>query len=181
MPSWRLAAEAVRRPDCHWRMRAGASGGTGFAGRPKRAPAGFGGGDALGLSLVDEFAFRLRDVAEQLKHDVRDQRAGEVFATSGIQKGHIQHDHVSLFFFCEDAPLLDDFVVVASQPVDAFDDEGVAPFQPFQKPLILRALEVPAGLLIQKNAGLANAKGFQGDELGAFRSDPLRKRARSRR
>ena len=64
--------------------------------------------NALRLPLLDELAFRLRHIAEQLQHDVGDQRADQVLALAGIQQRHVQHHDVCAGVLRDLLPLLQD-------------------------------------------------------------------------
>ena len=78
--------------------------------------------DSLRLTLFDELALGLGDVAQKLSYDVGDQRTGQVASLPRVQQRHIQHDNVRLLLLCDDPPLVKDFVIVPAQPVDALDD-----------------------------------------------------------
>ena len=85
---------------------------------------------------MDVLPLTLRDIGQKLEHNVSDQRPGQVPVDTGVQQGHIQHTDVGPFLFGDDAPLLQDLFIIASQPVDAFDDQKVARFQFFQQLLV---------------------------------------------
>ena len=95
---------------------------------PKVDAPGLGRGDPLGLPLAAELPLCLGNIAQQLKDDVSDQHPGEIPPLTGIQQRHIQYHDGHLFFLCEQVPLLQNLVVVSSQPVDALDDKGVPGF-----------------------------------------------------
>ena len=97
---------------------------------PKTHALRFHHGDALRLSLPDELPLRLSHITEQLQNDVGDQRAGEIPVPPGIQQGHIQHDNGRALLFGNDPPLLQNFVVIPTQPVNALDHKGITLFRP---------------------------------------------------
>lgn len=85
------------------------------------------GGDALGLSLADELALRLRNIGEDLQNKVGDEGAGQIsgVALSSIEQRHIQNKNRRLLFLCDRSPLLEDLLIIASEAVDALDVERV--------------------------------------------------------
>ena len=92
--------------------------------------AGFGGSDAFGLTLSDVGAFVFSDEAEHLQDDICEKGADEVFAAAGVEEWHIKDDDVYAALFGEVAPLVEDLGVIATEPVNTFDDEHVIPTQP---------------------------------------------------
>ena len=103
----------------------------------------------FGLPLPDKFTLCLCHVAEQLQYDVGDQDAGEVAVLPRIQKRHVQDDDRGLFFFRQYSPLFQYFMIIAAQPVDAFDYQDVSPFQFFHQPFVALPLKILARLLVQ--------------------------------
>lgn len=83
------------------------------------------------------------------------------------EQGHIQHTDVRLSLLGDNPPLLQDFLIVAAQPVDALDNQQVAPFQFFHHLLIGRAVEVFPGLFVHVDVLLWNRLP-QGDELACL-------------
>lgn len=83
---------------------------------------------------------------------VCDKGPHQIFALSGVQQGHIQHHDVYAFFFGEYAPLDLNFFVVASKTVDAGKIKHIARVEMTKQPLILGALKVLAGLLVEIKA-----------------------------
>lgn len=78
------------------------------------------------LTLAYELAFGLGYVAEKLKNYVSDQCPGQVAAIPCIEQGHIQNNDMYLFFFCNHPPLLQNFIVIPAESVDALDHKHVA-------------------------------------------------------
>ena len=105
--------------------------------------------DPLCLPLADELTLRLRDVAEQLQYNVRDQLPGQVAVLPRVQQRHIQNDDRGPLRLRDDAPLLENFGVVPAQPVDALHDQRVAWPQPPQHPPILHPFKIRPRLLIE--------------------------------
>ena len=86
---------------------------------PKTHALRFHHGDALRLSLPDELPLCLGHIAEQLQDNVGDQGPGEISVLPGIQQGHIQHHDGCALLLGDDPPLLQNFVVIPTQPVNA--------------------------------------------------------------
>ena len=97
---------------------------------PKTYALRFHHGDALRLSLPDELPLCLGHIAEQLQDNVGDQGPGEISVLPGIQQGHIQHHDGCALLLGDDPPLLQNFVVIPTQPVNALDHKGITLFQP---------------------------------------------------
>ena len=97
---------------------------------PKTHALRFRHGDALRLTLMDELPLCLGHIAEQLQNDVGDQGPGEIPVLPGIQQGHIQHDNGRALLLGDDPPLLQNFVVIPTQAVNALDHKGITLFQP---------------------------------------------------
>ncbi len=89
---------------------------------------GFRRGNSFRLSLVNKLTFRLRHITQKLEDDVCNQSSGKISSLSCVQKRHIQYHNGCFFLSGDDAPLLQNFLIVATQPVDALDDKGVARF-----------------------------------------------------
>ena len=88
----------------------------------------FGGRDAFRLPLMDKLPLGLRHIREQLQNDVRDQRSNQIASLPRIQKRHIEHHNIHLLLFCQQAPLLQNIIIISSQPVDALNHESVGRF-----------------------------------------------------
>ncbi len=89
---------------------------------------GFGVRYPFSLALAVELPLRLGDITQQLKHNVRNQYTGEVPALTRIQQGHVQHHNGNLLFLGQQTPLLQNFIVIAPQPVDALYDKSIPGF-----------------------------------------------------
>ena len=74
------------------------------------------------LPLADVLPFALGHVGQELENDVRNERPGQVPVIAGVQQGHIQHPDFRLYLLGDMPPLLQNFLIVTPQPVDAFDD-----------------------------------------------------------
>ena len=119
---------------------------------------GFRSCNALGLPLTDVSALILRYEGQHLQHDIAQKGSHQVFATSGIQKRHIQHHDINPLVLSQNPPLLQDLSVIAPQAVNALDIEQIVLLESTQHLFILRSLEVLAGLLIHENVLLWNLK-----------------------
>ena len=82
--------------------------------------------------------------------DVRDQRSGEISVPPRVKQRHIQHNDCRTLFLCDDAPLLQNFLIVSSETVDALDHKRIAVFQFAQQSLVAATVKVLAGLLVHK-------------------------------
>ena len=107
---------------------------------------GFGGRDPLSLALADVFPLVLGHEGQDLQHHIGQERAQQILAAACVQKRHIQHNDIDVLFLGQKAPLDQDLLVVAAQPVDAFDVEQVVLAQTAYQPLVFRPLEILAGL-----------------------------------
>ena len=79
--------------------------------------------DALLLTL--EKPLCLRETGHDLRYLVSDECTGQVPSLAHVQQRHVQHYNGSLLLLGDDTPLFQDFVVVPSQAVDAFDYHNV--------------------------------------------------------
>ena len=125
-------------------------------------------GNALRLSLSNKISFRLRHIREQLKNNISDQRSGQIPSLSGIQQRHVQHYDGCLFFFGDNPPLLNDLLIIASEPVNTLDYQNIIAFQLSDQFSVLWAIEVFTRLLVNKNADLINSELSHCDELAIF-------------
>ena len=117
-------------------------------------------GDTFSLALLDRDALILSDEAQQLQNQIADECAEQILIPPCIQQRHIQYNHLNAFFAGDDAPLFLDFLVVSPQPVDALDVQCIAVPQFFQQPLIIRAVEILAGQLVDVDILFPNAASF---------------------
>ena len=81
--------------------------------------------DTLRLSRPDVGALVLRHEGENLQDNIAEESPCQILAPPGVQQGHVQHHDVHPLLFGEDQPLILDFLIVSSQPVDALDIEQV--------------------------------------------------------
>ena len=98
--------------------------------------------DAFCLPLMNELAFGLRHIRKQLQNDVCNQRPRQVSTFSGIQQRHIKHNDCRRFFLCNDAPLLQNFLIISPKAVDALDNKRIAAFQFANQPPVLCPLGI---------------------------------------
>ena len=61
--------------------------------------------------------------------------------------------------------MLQNFLIVSAETVDALDHKRVAVFQFAQQPLVAAAVKILAGLLVHKNRPVRQPEFPQGDEL----------------
>ena len=116
--------------------------------------------NALGLALFYILALTLRNETENLEHQIRDERAHEVFAVPGIQHRHVDHADVDADILGQQTPLTLNLLIVPAQPVDTEDVEQIAGFQLFQHFLVLRTVEVLSGLFVNEGLlGMYRQKG----------------------
>ena len=90
---------------------------------------GFGCGDPFRLTLADIASFIFCHKREHLQYDVAEKRSHKIFASPGIQKGHIDHTDINAFFLRQDAPLFQYLCIIPAQAVDTLDIQQIVPFQ----------------------------------------------------
>ena len=100
-----------------------------------------------------------------MKHDVTEKSSHQILAPAGVQQGHIQHYDVDALLLGKNPPLILDFFVVASQPVDALGEEQIVRLEFSDQLFILRPVEILARLFIHKNVLLRDGHFPQGDKL----------------
>jgi len=76
-------------------------------------------------AAANALAFVLGNEGQYLQHQVGNEGAHQVAVTAGVQQRHCNDGDVDLQLPGQVAPLLLNFGVVASQPVDALHDEQV--------------------------------------------------------
>ena len=55
-------------------------------------------------------------------YDIRDEFSSGIYTfLSGIQKRHIYYKNIRFFFFCDFPPLNKDFIIIASETINAFN------------------------------------------------------------
>ena len=113
--------------------------------------------DPLRLPLADELTFCLRDIAQKLQNNVRDQRSCQITVLPGIQQRHIQHKDGRALFPRNDPPLLQYFIIIPPQPVDTLDDKCIPGSQPPEQLPVALPLKIRAGALVQINIPVRNA------------------------
>ena len=94
--------------------------GRGRGWRPKRIPL---------ILAAYVFPLALGHEGENLKHEIGNEGAEQILVASGIKKGHVEDQNVHFHILGEQMPLLLDFLVVSSQPVDARDADLIARLQ----------------------------------------------------
>ena len=75
-------------------------------------PLCFGSSNAFCLTGSNELTFSLGNVGQQLQDYICNERTGEISPLSGIQQWHIENNDTNLLLFCDDTPLLNDFIVL---------------------------------------------------------------------
>ena len=70
---------------------------------------------------------------------------------TSVKQRHIENDNIDIFFFGNDTPLLQYFIIISSQSVNALDIEAVARLYFSQHTLIVGTVEVLSGLFIHVN------------------------------
>ena len=128
----------------------------------------FPGANALRLPCPYAFALALRHKRQNLQNQIGNERAHQVLAVSGVQKRHIHNADVGADLLGQNAPLPLNFLIIAAEPVDAEHIQQIACAKPAQKPLVLGPFKILAGLLVQKNVALRDAKGRQRQKLAVF-------------
>ena len=101
------------------------------------------------LPLTDKFTFRLRDVAQKLQYNVRNQRPRQIAALPGVQQRHIQHKNGRAFFSRNEPPLLQYFIIVPSQPVDALDNKRITGSYFSEQPAVSLPFKIRTGAFVQ--------------------------------
>ena len=114
---------------------------------------------------MDELPLRLGHVAQELEHNVRYQRPGQIPALPGIQQRHVQHDNGRPAGFGDVGPLLQDIIVISAQPVNAFDNQNIPRPKQLHKGLIQGPIKVFPGLLLNHNILCGHPKLLQRDQL----------------
>ena len=114
--------------------------------------------DSLRLTLPDIFPLCLGHIAQKLKHNIRNQRSGQIVPLPCVEQGHVEHHDIHLFLFCENPPLLQNFIIIPAKPVDALDDKRIARLELFDQALIDRTLKILARLLLLIDLLLEDAK-----------------------
>ena len=72
------------------------------------------------------------------------------------------------FLFCENPPLLQNFIIISAKPVDALDDKRIARLELFDQALIDRTLKILARLLLLIALLLGDTKLPQGKDLSVI-------------
>ncbi len=88
-------------------------------------------GNAFRLPLTDVCALVFGDKGQYLQHDIRKKRPHQILSASGVKKRHIQHYDIDSFILCQQAPLLQNFFIVSSKTVNAFDNKQIVFFLVF--------------------------------------------------
>ena len=103
-----------------------------------------------------------------MQDNIAEEGPHQVLASPGVQQRHIQHHNVDLLLLGEYPPLILDFFIVASQPVDALDVEQIVRLQFSDQLFVLRPVEVLAGLLVHEDILLRDGHLPQGDQLAVL-------------
>ena len=124
--------------------------------------------DALPLPLTDVGALVFRHEGQHLQDNIAEEGPHQVLAPAGIQERHIQHHNVNALLLGENPPLILDFFIVASQPVDALDVEQIVRLESSDQLFILRTVEILARLLVHKDVLLRDGHFPKGDQLAVL-------------
>lgn len=90
--------------------------------------------DTLCLPLMDEFTLRLCHVGKNLKHQIGNERAGQIVVLfSRVQQRKIHDVDVCTLHLRYNPPLVKDFIIVAAEPVNAFHHKQIACTQFFHE------------------------------------------------
>lgn len=117
------------------------------------------GGDSFFLPLTDILTLRLRDIGQDLQHQIRDEGARQILIRAArVEQRHIKNDDIRLFRLRDIAPLIQNLLVIAAQPIDRLDDQRILRLETPQETLVARAVEILAAELIQINVALRYGK-----------------------
>ena len=90
----------------------------------------FGNPDALSLPCFDVDPLIFSDKAEDLEYKITNETADQIIRTAaGIQQRHIQNDNLDFPTLGSIRPFLQDGLIIAAQPVDAFNHQQVLRLQ----------------------------------------------------
>ena len=87
---------------------------------------------------------------------------------SCIEQRHIYDNHVNAFVFRNDAPLVLNLLVVSSKTVYALYKKRVTRSKTLDEPLVVRTVEVLAGLLVDEDVCALDTSLRHSDELAVF-------------
>jgi hypothetical protein len=108
--------------------------------------------NTLRLTLSNEIALGLRDIAQYLEHEIGNQQPRQVAVLlTGVEERHIKYDYRRAALFCYYAPLLKYFRVISAESVDTLYVKRVSGLYPLYHPYVRRAVEIFAGLLVLVN------------------------------
>ena len=108
--------------------------------------------DSFLNSLAYIFSLGLGNIGQQLQNNIGNQRSRQITSGLCIQQRHIQYHNINVFFFRQNPPLLQNFLIITSKPINTYDYKRVSLLQFFQKLLIQRTLKILAGLFFNDNA-----------------------------
>ena len=74
--------------------------------------------DSFRLTLTNGCALVFRNERQQLQDKVADECSEQIFIPSCIEKRHIYHHNIYFFLFCDDPPLVLNFLIIPSERVD---------------------------------------------------------------
>ena len=97
------------------------------------------------------FVFNLCECGHDLKHKVGDERADDISVATSVEDRSIDYDNRRAFVFGNDAPLVENFLVVSAESVDTLDDESIVIFEPSQKFSILQTVEVLSAQVVAED------------------------------
>ncbi len=93
-----------------------------------------------------------------MKDNVRNQGPSQILSLPRIQKGHVQHHNCNSSLFGQSGPLVQSFLVVPAQAVDALDNQHIPTLHGLYQLEINRAFKVLSGLFFHNNPVGRNAK-----------------------
>ncbi len=94
---------------------------------------------------------------QYLQNQICNKRPHEILSLSSVQKRHINYNDIDTFFLSQDPPLILNFLIVSSKPINTEDIEKITFLEFSDQTLIARPDKVLARLLIHKDIGLRNA------------------------
>ena len=110
--------------------------------------------DPLRLPLFDVGALIFRHERQHLQNDITEECPHQIFASPGIQQGHIQYHDIDPLFLGQKSPLILDLLIISPQTIDALDIEQIVFFHFTDQPLVCRSFKILARLFIQIDISL---------------------------
>ncbi len=79
--------------------------------------------NAFGLSGTDAFPFILGNERKHLQDQIGNECSEQVFVPPGVEQGHVQDENVHALFLGQHAPLFQNLLIIAAEPVNTGDAE----------------------------------------------------------